>query len=70
MKGKVYETRGLWKQKRVLLLDDSPRLLYIDGKTHEPKGSVPLTEDMEVCYVSPHAFICCPFTHTSSFESI
>ena len=48
MSGLVFKKRRLVKQKRMLLLTNSPRLLYIDPETDTLKGSVPWSDDLEV----------------------
>ena len=58
MSGLVYKRRRLVKQKRMLLLTNSPRLLYIDAETDTLKGTVPWGDEIEVLVVYGNVLVC------------
>jgi len=44
--GQVLKTKGLSTKKRMLLLTDDPRLIYVDQKKDETKGQIPWHPDL------------------------
>jgi hypothetical protein len=40
--------QGLFSKKRLLILTDAPRLIYIDPDSHEQKGEIPWTAEHPV----------------------
>lgn len=44
--GFVNKKKGLFARKRMLLLTDTPRLIYIDANTNVKKGEIPFTENL------------------------
>lgn len=68
MSGLVYKKRRLVKQRRMLLLTNSPRLLYIDPETDTLKGTVPWGDEMEVVLKTGNKFNIVTEDRTYVFE--
>ena len=54
--GKVKKYKGMFYKKRILLLTDKARLVYLDPSNMQPKGEIPLDRELEVAVKSDHAF--------------
>lgn len=50
-RGITQKRKGLFSKKRLLVLTDKPRLLYVDPSTSEVKGEIPWTVDKPVSAV-------------------
>ena len=48
--------KGMFYKKRILLLTDKARLVYLDPSNMQPKGEIPLDRELEVAVKSDHAF--------------
>jgi hypothetical protein len=46
--GTVLKRKGFFSKKRVLVLTDKPRLMYVDEKKMTQKGEIPITLDVNV----------------------
>lgn len=54
--GKVKKYKGMFYKKRLLLLTDKARLVYIDPQSMEVKGEIPLYRDFSAAVKNDHAF--------------
>jgi len=52
----VKKYKGMFYKKRLLLLTDKARLVYLDPSNMQPKGEIPLDRELEVAVKSDHAF--------------
>jgi hypothetical protein len=59
----LYKRRGLFSKRRVFLLTQKPRLLYLDEEKSMQKGEVPLSAEVKVEMKSKKIF----YVHTVRF---
>ena len=55
--GKVKKYKGMFYKKRLLLLTDKARLLYVDPSSMQLKGEIPMDKTLTVSVKSDHSFI-------------
>jgi len=55
--GRVKKYKGMFYKKRLLLLTDKARLLYLDPSNMQLKGEIPLDSRLQLTVKSDHSFI-------------
>ena len=54
--GFIYKRRKLSIKKRMMILTSTPRLIYIDAKKMEEKGSIPIDGDFDISIKNDTSF--------------